>query len=69
MLVLRYYKSYYETNINRLEADIVTNFNTLDIWNNNDHVISNNSDNANANITIFDNENYSNDEKMEQQKF
>ena len=57
-------KNYYETNINRLEAEIVTNSNILDIWNDNDNGLSNNSDNANANATtIFDYENYSNDNK------
>ena len=64
-------KNYYETNINRLEAEIVTK--RIDIWNDNNHGISNNSANTNTNAnanatTIFDNENYSNDNKKKMKR-
>ena len=49
-------KNYYETNKSLLESEIVTK--TIDIWNDNNHGILNNSANTNT-TTIFDNENYS----------
>ena len=63
-------KDYYEINRNLLQSEIVTK--TFDIWNDNNHGISNNSannnTNANANATtIFDYENYSNDDKKEEE--